>query len=153
MLTTPDDPSRAIEAGLAATLAAPALMAALGQIIHGTTLVTNAVIERKGARTGLLTTEGFRDVLEIGREPRYDLYDLEMRMPEPLVPRRLRLGVAGADRPRRTRARAARRSGRAPSVAPSGGGRRSDRGRASCTLTNPRHERARAQPSRAARPA
>ena len=66
---------------------------ALGQIIHGTTLVTNALIERKGAPTALLTTEGFRDALEIGREHRYDLYDLHLEMPRPLVPRHLRFGV------------------------------------------------------------
>ncbi|MDF3043451.1 MAG: N-methylhydantoinase, partial [Thermomicrobiales bacterium] len=95
-LTTPDDPSHAIETGLAETLAtAKADMASLGQIIHGTTLVTNALIERKGAPTALLATEGFRDSLEIGREHRYDLYDLQLEMPRPLVPRYLRFGVPG----------------------------------------------------------
>jgi N-methylhydantoinase A len=58
--------------------------------IHGTTVATNAIIEKKGAKTALLTTRGFRDVLEIGRELRYDLYDLYIQMPEPLVPRYLR---------------------------------------------------------------
>lgn len=58
--------------------------------IHGTTVATNAVIERKGAKTGLLTTRGFQDALEIGRELRYDLYDIYITMPEPLVPRHLR---------------------------------------------------------------
>src|SRR3972149_6211985 len=53
---------------------------------HGTTLATNALIERKGARTGLLTTAGFRDALEIGREGRYDMYDLFIDQPTPLVP-------------------------------------------------------------------
>jgi N-methylhydantoinase A len=62
-------------------------------VIHGTTLVTNAVIERKGARTALLTTRGFRDAYEIAREHRYDLYDLFLEMPRPLVPRHLRLEV------------------------------------------------------------
>lgn len=62
-------------------------------IVHGTTLVTNAVIERKGARTALLTTKGFEDVLEIGREMRYDIYDLFLTMPKPLVPRSLRIGI------------------------------------------------------------
>jgi N-methylhydantoinase A len=76
-------------------LTANAAMAALGQIIHGTTLVTNALIERKGAPTALLATEGFRDSLEIGREHRYDLYDLQLEMPRPLVPRHLRFGVPG----------------------------------------------------------
>ena len=94
--TTPDDPSRAIETGLAATLAdAGQPMAAVGQIIHGTTLVTNALIERKGAPTALLASEGHRDSLEIGREQRYDLYDLQLEMPKPLVPRRLRFTVPG----------------------------------------------------------
>ena len=95
-LTTPDDPSVAIEAGLDETLAsANAAMDALGQIIHGTTLVTNALIERKGAPTALLASEGFRDSLEIGREHRYDLYDLQLEMPRPLVPRELRFDVPG----------------------------------------------------------
>ncbi len=63
-------------------------------IIHGTTLVVNAIIERKGAKTGLLTTKGFRDIIEARKEKRYDLYDLGMELPPPLVPRRLRLGVS-----------------------------------------------------------
>src|SRR5581483_9670570 len=62
-------------------------------IIHGTTLVTNALIERRGARTALLTTRGFRDILEMGRENRYDLYDLQLEKPAPLVPRELRFEV------------------------------------------------------------
>ncbi len=87
LLTTPDDPVRAVLAGareLAARAGAP------DRIVHGTTLVTNAVVERKGAVTALLTTRGFRDVLEIRREGRYDLYDLDLTFPEPLVPRRRR---------------------------------------------------------------
>ncbi len=62
--------------------------------IHGTTLITNALIERKGAKTSLITTKGFRDVLEMAKEMRYDIYDLLMVLPEPLVPRPLRLEVA-----------------------------------------------------------
>ncbi len=62
-------------------------------IVHGTTLVTNAVIERKGAKTAFVATKGFEDVLEIGRELRYDIYDLFLNMPKPLVPRDLRIGV------------------------------------------------------------
>jgi N-methylhydantoinase A len=62
-------------------------------LVHGTTLVTNAVIERKGAKTALLTTKGFEDVLEIGREMRYDIYDIFITMPKPLVPKELRKGV------------------------------------------------------------
>ncbi len=62
-------------------------------VIHGTTLATNAIIERKGARTALITTEGFRDVLALGNESRYDQYDLNIVLPAPLVPRALRLTV------------------------------------------------------------
>jgi N-methylhydantoinase A/oxoprolinase/acetone carboxylase beta subunit len=94
VLTTPDDPLRGLLEGVRLILT-EARVAALevAHVVHGTTLITNAVIEQKGARTALLTTAGFEDVLEIGREQRYDLYDLEMRMPEPIVRRRLRLGV------------------------------------------------------------
>ncbi|MDQ2996540.1 MAG: hydantoinase/oxoprolinase family protein, partial [Chloroflexota bacterium] len=93
-LTTPADPSQAIEAGLAETLGRAGLaLGAVGQIIHGTTLVTNAIIERKGARTALLATAGFRDAVEIGREHRYDLYDLMLELPQPLIPRYLRFDV------------------------------------------------------------
>jgi N-methylhydantoinase A/oxoprolinase/acetone carboxylase beta subunit len=66
----------------------------VAEVVHGTTLVSNALIERKGATTALVTTKGFRDVLSIRRELRYDLYDLFLEMPEPLVPRRLRFEVA-----------------------------------------------------------
>lgn len=65
----------------------------MDRIVHGTTLVTNAVIERKGAKTAFITTKGFEDVLEIGREMRYDIYDIFLTMPKPLVPRDLRMGV------------------------------------------------------------
>lgn len=71
----------------------PDVLAGADGIIHATTLVTNTILERKGARTGLITTAGFRDLLEIQREVRYDLYDLFIRLPEPIVPRRLRIGV------------------------------------------------------------
>ena len=87
-LTTPSDPSDAIEQGireLAEIL--PGFMDNVEEIIHGTTLVINAIIERKGARTGLITTKGFRDVLELGREKRYDAYDIFSEYPEPIVPR------------------------------------------------------------------
>jgi N-methylhydantoinase A len=59
----------------------------IGRVIHATTLFTNALIERKGAPTGLITTAGFADVLEIGRERKYELYDIFLEMPPPLVPR------------------------------------------------------------------
>ncbi len=62
-------------------------------IIHGTTLVTNALIERRGAPTALLTTDGFRDAVAIGTEHRYDMYDIFLEKPEPLVPRNLRYGI------------------------------------------------------------
>ena len=88
-LTTQSDPSQGVADGVARILerADPAQVA---EVVHGTTLVSNALIERKGARTCLLTTRGFRDALAIRREHRYDLYDLFMELPEPLVPRRLR---------------------------------------------------------------
>src|SRR5688572_9422049 len=66
---------------------------AIGQIAHGTTIATNAIIERKGARTALITTRGFRDVLELGRFRSPRLYDLGFRKPEPLIERRLRFEV------------------------------------------------------------
>ena len=66
---------------------------AVAHVVHGTTLVTNALIERKGARTALITTRGFRDAVEIGREHRYDMYDLFLELPTPLVPRHLRFEV------------------------------------------------------------
>ena len=94
VLTTPEDPLRAVVAGLRALLSTDkSAEDDIEHVVHGTTLITNAVIERKGARTALLTTQGFEDLLEIGREQRYDLYDLQMRFPEPLVRRRLRIGV------------------------------------------------------------
>jgi N-methylhydantoinase A len=81
-------------AGVAAILHAAELAADdIAIVIHGTTLATNAVIERKGARTALLTTQGFRDVLAMGNESRYDQYDLNIALPQPLVPRHLRLPV------------------------------------------------------------
>jgi N-methylhydantoinase A len=61
--------------------------------VHGTTLATNTIIERRGARTALIATEGFRDVLDIGTESRYDQYDLTIEKPPPLVPRSLRFTV------------------------------------------------------------
>jgi N-methylhydantoinase A len=93
-LTTSDDPSRAVVDGLQETLSSAGLSPSVVQgIVHGTTLVTNAIIERKGVPTALITTRGFRDAVEIGKEHRYDLYDIFLEMPQPLVPRRLRLEV------------------------------------------------------------
>lgn len=93
-LTTYGDPTDGIITGVRETLADSAILPQhISRVLHGTTLVANAVIERKGAKTGILTTSGFEDVLEIGRELRYDIYDLNLAMPEPLVPRYLRMGV------------------------------------------------------------
>ncbi len=90
--TTYPDPSDAVLSGID-SLPDFRDAGAVQRVIHGTTLVTNTLIERKGARTGLITTAGFRDALEIGREGRYDIYDLRLELPEPLVERRLRFGA------------------------------------------------------------
>jgi 5-oxoprolinase (ATP-hydrolysing) len=88
-LTTLEDPSQGAIDGLQALVKEANLqLKDIGDLIHGTTLVTNALIERNGARLGLITTQGFRDLLEMGTEQRYDIYDLFLRFPEPLVPRR-----------------------------------------------------------------
>ncbi len=93
-LTTPGDPSLAVENALKPALQNGSVNPQQrGTLIHGTTLVTNALIERKGAPTALLTTSGFRDAIEIGREHRYELYDLNLELPKPLVPRHLRFDV------------------------------------------------------------
>ena len=90
-LTTPADPSIAVIEGAAALLRREDVsIAEVESISHGTTLVTNAVIERRGANTGMLVTAGFRDILDMGFEQRYDLFDLRLTWPDPLVPRRLR---------------------------------------------------------------
>jgi len=94
VLTTHDAPARAVLAGIDEILRDDGLQAAEFQrVVHATTLFTNALIERRGALTGLITTAGFRDVLEIGRERKYELYDLTIKKPEPLVPRELRSEV------------------------------------------------------------
>jgi N-methylhydantoinase A len=91
VLTTPKDPAHAVEAGIAALLAETGVAVAdVRAVVHGTTLATNALIERKGARTALLTTAGFRDAVEIRHEGRHDMYDLFIEPPAPLVPRHLR---------------------------------------------------------------
>lgn len=89
VLSTPDDPSRAILSGLGQLDA----MRDLHVLVHGSTVATNAVLERKGVRTALITTAGFRDVLEIGRQTRPKLYDLRVQKVPPLVPRARRLEV------------------------------------------------------------
>ena len=104
VLTTHDDPVRAVATGVGAVLADGALEPRhVTRVVHATTLFTNALIERKGAVAGLITTAGFGDTLEIGRERKFELYDLNIARPEPLVPRNLRLEVT-------ERVRAANRS-------------------------------------------
>jgi N-methylhydantoinase A len=94
VLTTPVAPEQGVVAGAHEILRSSGVAAGdIRIVIHGTTLATNAVIERKGARTALLTTQGFRDVIAMGNESRYDQYDLNIVLPEPLVPRHLRLPV------------------------------------------------------------
>ena len=94
VLTTPNAPDDAVLAGVDDVLARAGVdPAAVGLLIHGTTLATNAIIERKGALAALVTTEGFRDVLDIGYESRYDQYDIMIEKPAALVPRERRLVV------------------------------------------------------------
>jgi N-methylhydantoinase A len=93
VLSTPADPAGAV---LAALVEAVATLGPrpIDRLTYGTTVATNAMLERRGARTALVTTAGFEDLLEIGRQARPDLYDLEPRKIPPLLPRPLRLGVA-----------------------------------------------------------
>src|SRR5437016_1101361 len=94
VLTTSKDPAQGVEQGVQALLGdAGVAHDGVHAVVHGTTLATNALIERKGARTALLTTAGFRDTLEIRSEGRYDMYDLFIDPPAPLVPRHLRREV------------------------------------------------------------
>ena len=93
-LTTPSAPEDGVLTAMSsATAQAGIEPQQVGLVVHGTTLATNAVIERKGARTALLTTEGFRDVVEIRHENRFEQYDINIDLPAPLVPRRLRFPV------------------------------------------------------------
>lgn len=95
VLTTYAAPEEAIIEALHRMCAVAGLTpAALTQIIHGTTLATNALIERKGARTALITTQGFRDVIEMRTESRFEQYDLNLTLPEPLLPRNRRYTLA-----------------------------------------------------------
>jgi len=94
VLTTPDDPSECVLHGVGKILESNGVAASdVQQIIHGTTLVANAIIERRGAAVALITTKGFGDIQEIGTELRYDTYDLFMETPVPLVPRHWRYEV------------------------------------------------------------
>ena len=89
VLSTPADQA----AGVTAALAAAGIDGGIDPLAHGTTVATNALLERRGARVALVTTEGFRDVIEIGRQDRPSLYDLTLDRPPPLVPRELRFTV------------------------------------------------------------
>ncbi|MCY9695425.1 hydantoinase/oxoprolinase family protein [Paenibacillus alginolyticus] len=92
--STPDDPSRAIMSGVEQILEINGVpVADVRYLAHGTTVATNSLIERKGALTGLLVTDGFRDLLEIGRQTRPSLYDFFKEKPEPVIPGHLRLEV------------------------------------------------------------
>ncbi|MCH8108595.1 MAG: hydantoinase/oxoprolinase family protein [Chloroflexi bacterium] len=94
VLTDPDNPEQALMQGASELLqSAGVAFSQLRMVVHSTTLATNAIIERKGAKTALITTEGFRDILEMGREQIYDMYDLKAQYPPPLVPRYLRRGI------------------------------------------------------------
>ena len=94
LLTTYPDPSAAVLEGLAGLLETACLAPeSIRYVVHGTTLITNTLIERTGAKTALLATEGFRDAVEIGNEGRYDMYDLALKKPTPLAERRLRFDL------------------------------------------------------------
>ena len=93
LASTPDDPSRAITEGLKRIATETGINLRGIEVVHGTTVGTNALLQRRGARTALVTTAGFEDVLAIGRQARPALYDLDAVRPEPLVPRALRFGV------------------------------------------------------------
>lgn len=94
VLTTPASPEIGAMRGVSELLASAGLsLGAVDMIVHGTTLATNALIERRGARTVFVTTAGFRDIVEMGYERRFDQYDLDLRLPEPLVPRDLRFAL------------------------------------------------------------
>lgn len=94
LLTSYPDPSVAVMQGLRRLLEREQLPPeSLAYVVHGTTLISNTLIERTGAKTALLATAGFRDAIEIGNEGRYDMYDLALQKPQPLVPRHLRFDV------------------------------------------------------------
>ena len=92
--STPTDPSVAIRQGLDQICRKNSIPLARVEVVHGTTVGTNALLQRRGARTALITTKGFEDVLEIGRQARPELYNLNAVKPPPLVPDELRFGVS-----------------------------------------------------------
>ena len=91
LLSTPANPAQAMLAGL--EIITPGGLSALEQVSHGSTVATNAILERKGAKTALITTQGFRDLLFIGRQHRPQLYALQPQLPPPLIPRRQFYGL------------------------------------------------------------
>src|SRR3954462_10677341 len=94
VLTTAQRPEQGVLDGARLVLADAGLhFSDIDVFVHGTTLATNAIIERRGAGTALIATDGFRDVIEIATESRYDQYDLTIEKPKPLVPRELRFTV------------------------------------------------------------
>jgi N-methylhydantoinase A len=93
LASTPDDPARAIAEGLRRIAAEVNARVGELEIVHGTTVGTNALLQRRGARAALVTTAGFEDVLAIGRQARPALYDLDAKRPEAIIPRALRFGV------------------------------------------------------------
>lgn len=96
ILTNYTAPEQAVLDGLAeVTRQAGVKPSQIDMVVHGTTLATNALIERRGARTAFITTQGFRDVIEMRSESRFDQYDLDIRLPPPLVPRHDRFAVGG----------------------------------------------------------
>lgn len=96
VLTTYAAPENAIIDGMHQVCAKAGITPSqINQIIHGTTLATNALIERRGAKTALITTEGFRDVIEMRTESRFEQYDLNLNLPDPLLPRYMRYTVPG----------------------------------------------------------
>src|SRR3989440_7707186 len=93
LASTPDDPSRAIIEGLKRIAAETGSRLGEIEVVHGTTVGTNALLQRRGARTALVTTAGFEDVIEIGRQARPELYNLNAVKPAPPVPAELRFGI------------------------------------------------------------
>ena len=93
-LTTPLDPSVSVLSGIVAMLQENSIpIEEVSAIAHGTTLVTNAVVERRGSTTGMLVTSGFKDILDIAMERRFDLFDLRLEFADPVIPRRLRAEI------------------------------------------------------------
>ena len=95
VLTTYADPALGVMQGIDEVLTASGTAASdIDLVLHGTTLATNALIERRGAHTALLTTEGHRDIIEMAFENRFEQYDVNIDRPAPLVPRHLRIGIS-----------------------------------------------------------